>query len=334
MSLKCAVELGIPDAIHSYGKPMPLSQLITSLKIPQSKSSFVHRLMRILVHSNFFTTTKVTNSDHELEVGYVLTDSSMLLLKDNPLNLIRYLFIQLDPFVMKPWHQMSTWFKNNDDTTSLFETEYGITVWDYARQEPKFNEFFNDAMGSDARLVSKLLLDDKCKGVFEGLQSLVDVGGGTGTVAKAIAKSFPQLECTVLDLPHVVAGLEGTDNLRYIGGDMFQAIPPSNAILLKWILHNWNDEECLKILRNCKEALRMSKGEGSKVIVIDMVMGDEKRDHESVETQLFFDMMVMVYLTGKQRNKEEWAKLIFSAGFSNYKIIPILGLRSLIEIYP
>ncbi|XP_057726083.1 trans-resveratrol di-O-methyltransferase-like [Arachis stenosperma] len=332
MSLKCVVELGIPDAIHKYGKPMPLAQLICSLQIHPSKTSFVHRLMRILVHSNFFTTKNVTNNDLEVEVGYVLTDSSMLLLKDSPLSLIPHLFMILDPNFIKPWHQMSTWFKNDDPTS--FETEYGITFWDYARQAPKFNELFNDAMASDARLVSKFLLDDKCKGVFEGLESLVDVGGGTGTVAKAIAKAFPRLECIVLDLPHVVADLEGSENLKYVGGNMFEAIPPSNAILLKWILHNWNDEECSKILRNCKEALHMSNGEGRKIIVIDIVMGDEKSDHESIETQLFFDMMMMVFLTGKQRNREEWANLIFSAGFSDYKIIPILGIRSLIEIYP
>ncbi|QHO27783.1 hypothetical protein HN873_022106 [Arachis hypogaea] len=78
----------------------------------------------------------------------------------------------------------------------------------------------------------------------------------------------------------------------------------------------------------------MSKGEGRKVIVIDMVVEDENSDHESLETQLFFDIMMMVGLKGKERNKEEWANLIFSAGFGNYKIIPILGLRSLIEIYP
>ncbi|XP_020983249.1 probable O-methyltransferase 3 [Arachis duranensis] len=332
MSLKCAVELGIPDVIHNYGKPMPLSQLVASLQIHPSKTSFVHRLMRILVHSNFFTTKDVPSNDLEIEIGYVLTDSSMLLLKDNPLSLSPLVAAMLDPIMIKPWNQMSTWFKNDDPTP--FVTEYGTPFFDYASHVPKLNEIFNDAMASDARLVSKLLVDDKCKGVFEGLESLVDVGGGTGTVAKAIAKAFPQIECTVLDLPHVVADLERTGNLKYVGGDMFEAIPPSNAILLKWILHDWSDEECLKILRNCKEALRMSKGEGRKVIVIDMVVEDENSDHESLETQLFFDIMMMVGLKGKERNKEEWANLIFSAGFGNYKIIPILGLRSLIEIYP
>lgn len=69
--------------------------------------------------------------------------------------------------------------------------------------------------------------------MFEGVSSLVDVGGGTGKVAKAIADAFPNMKCTVFDLPHVVAGLQDTENLNYLGGDMFVAIPPAGAILLK-----------------------------------------------------------------------------------------------------
>ncbi|QHN92120.1 hypothetical protein HN51_050385 [Arachis hypogaea] len=333
MSLKCAVDLSIPETIHNYGQPMPLSKLIASLQIHPSKSSFIHRLMRILIQSGFFATENMANN--ELEIGYVLTDSSMLLLKDNPLSVTPFLLAMLDPIFTKPWHQLSTWFRNDDATP--FETENGIPFFEFFGREPRLNNLYNDAMASDARLVCNLLLDDKYKGVFEGLESLVDVGGGTGTLAKAIAKSFPQLECIVFDQPHVVAGFEfeGTENLKYVGGDMFEAIPPSNAILLKWILHDWNDEEGLKILRKCKEAIMKNGSKGGKVIIIDMVMKDEKKgDDESLQTQLFFDMLMMVLHNGKERNEKEWAKLIFSAGFSDYKIIPILGIRSLIEIYP
>jgi len=87
-------------------------------------------------------------------------------------------------------------------------------------------------MASDAQLVTSVVIE-KGKGVFMGLESLVDVGGGTGTMAKALAKSFPELECSVFDLPHAVSGLEGSENLKYVGGDMFEAIPPADAILLK-----------------------------------------------------------------------------------------------------
>ncbi|XP_020223725.1 probable O-methyltransferase 3 [Cajanus cajan] len=323
MSLKCAIELDILEIIHNYGQPMPLSKLIASLPIHPSKTTFVYRLMRILTHSGFFSILKL--DENELEVGYVLTDASILLLKDNPLSMAPFLHAMLDPTLTKPWHQLPTWFKNDDP--SPFHTEHGMKIWDYAGREPKLNHLFNDAMASDTELVAKVVTE-KCKGVFKGLESLVDVGGGTGTMAKAIAQTFPQLECTVFDLPHVVANLQGTENLKFVGGDMFESIPPADAILLKWIMHDWNDEQCVKILKNCKKAIK------SKVIVIDMVVDSEKGDDKSIETQLFIDMVVMVLYPGIERTEKEWAKLIFSAGFNDYKITRVLGLRSLIEIYP
>lgn len=105
---------------------------------------------------------------------------------------------------------------------------------------------------------------------------------------------------------------------------------------MQWTLHDWDDEACLKILKKCKEAITM-KGKGGKVVIIDIVIennNDENGDYTSLETQLLIDILAMVYLPGKQRNEKEWANLILSAGFSNYKINPVLGLRSLIEVYP
>ncbi|CAJ1978866.1 unnamed protein product [Sphenostylis stenocarpa] len=201
--------------------------------------------------------------------------------------------------------------------------------WDFAGREPKFNHLFNDTMAIDSQSVSSMVIE-KCKRVFEGLESLIDVGGGTGTMVKVIFKSFPQLKCIVFDLPHVVGDLQGTENIKYFGGDMFEAIPPADSIMLKWILHDWNDKECLKILSNCKEAIS-SKG---KVIIIEMVMENKKEDRELTETEIFFDMQMMILVNGKERNEKEWASLVFSAGFSNYKITATLGLLSVIEVYP
>ncbi|KAK4723569.1 hypothetical protein R3W88_026348 [Solanum pinnatisectum] len=209
---------------------------------------------------------------------------------------------------------------------------HGRTFWDCAGHEPRLNHFINDAMASDAKLVMSVVMKYS-KDVFEGLNSIVDVGGGTGTVAKTIAKIFPNLQCTVFDLLHVVEGLEGSDNLSYVGGDFFVSIPPADALLLKWILHDWSDEESVKILKKCKEAIP-SKEKGGKVIIIDMMVDNKIGDDESIETQGFFDMLMMILVTGRERSERGWAKIFFEAGFSDYKVTPILGLRSLIEVYP
>ena len=104
-------------------------------------------------------------------------------------------------------------------------------------------------------------------------------------------------------------------------------------------MHDWDDENCVKILKHCKEAIP-SKQKGGKVIIIDMVVGHQKLEeanangNKSTQTQLFFDMSMMALLSGKERSEKEWANLFSVAGFSDYKINPTLGLRSLIEVYP
>lgn len=99
------------------------------------------------------------------------------------------------------------------------------------------------------------------------------------------------------------------------------------------ILHAWNDAKCIDILKKCKQAI-MSKGKVGKIIIIDIVMENDMGDDESVQTQLSFDMLMMILLNGKERNEKEWVKLISSTGFSDYKITPVLGSTSVIEIYP
>ncbi|PHT33753.1 hypothetical protein CQW23_25553 [Capsicum baccatum] len=217
-----------------------------------------------------------------------------------------------------------------------FATAHGKPFFEYIGNEPKLNHLFNEAMTSDARLVISVIIEYR-KEVFEGLKSLVDVGGGTGTMAKAVANTFQQINCIVFDLPHVIEGCEQSKNLNYVGGDMFKSIPSADAILLKWILHDWSDEDCIKILKKCKEAISNKKN-GGRVIIIKMILMDsnnlQKEEHKSYEAQLFMDMLMMVHPSGKERRQQEWAKLFYDSDFSDYKIIPISGLRSIIEVYP
>ena len=98
--------------------------------------------------------------------------------------------------------------------------------------EPKLGKLFDETRASDSLLTTKVMVTE-CKYVFEGLTSLVDVGGDNGAVSRAIAKTFPNLKCIVYDLPHVVVEQKGEGNLDFVVGDMFDKIPSANAILLK-----------------------------------------------------------------------------------------------------
>lgn len=231
MALKCAVQLRIPDAISHHGQPMTLPQLVSSLQVDPQKSQHIHRLMRILAYAGFFLIHEPSKEGDDQEVAYSLTNSSLLLLEHNPLTLSPFLLSMLDPVLVDPWQFISTWLRSDRDRTP-FETAHGKQFWEHMGGKPKDGMVFNAAMASDARLVTSVLLG-KYKSVFEGVELLVDVGGGTGTVGQAIAEAFPQMQCVVFDLPQVVADLKGSHNLMFVEGDMFQQIPPAGAILLK-----------------------------------------------------------------------------------------------------
>ncbi|KAM3748251.1 hypothetical protein ACB098_05G093500 [Castanea mollissima] len=282
--------------------------------------------MRLLVHSGFFVTTRVhiNQQEEEEEEAYDLTPSSRILLKDNVTNLSPFLLAMLDPVLVSPWHFLESWFRG--DKVTPFESAQGIGFWDYADQNPDFNDSFNKAMASDSGMMNLVVKD--CKPVFEGLDTLVDVGGGTGTCARIISEAFPHLKCTVLELPHVVANLADNSNLNFVGGDMFQSIPSADAILLKLVLHALRDEDCVKVLKKCREAIS-NKGKGGKVIIIDIVIDEKKDEHEITSAKLFFDMLMMVVVTGRERHEKELEKLFLEAGFGHYKIKPLFGLRYL-----
>ncbi|KNA08044.1 hypothetical protein SOVF_166250 [Spinacia oleracea] len=330
MALKCALELSIPDAIKKHGKPMTLNELTNSLLIHPNKTPSLSRLMRILVSTNFFS-NKILPGGEEC---FALTLSSQLLLKDHPLSQAAFSLAMLDPRLTNPSYHLSSWFRN--DAESPFQIVNGRSFWEKAALEPKFNEFFNQAMESDSRFVTSFLVRNNVfKGLFEGVKSLVDVAGGNGTTAKAISEAFSWLKCTVFDLPHVVQGIQDrASNLNYVAGDMFDAIPHADAVLLKWILHDWSDKDCIKILQQCKEAIP-NKNDGGKVIIIDMVVGPQTNNSKHSDAQLLFDMEMMSLTGGgKERTKEEWENIFVNAGFGQYKIFPFMGLRSVIEVYP
>ncbi|XP_021723249.1 trans-resveratrol di-O-methyltransferase-like isoform X2 [Chenopodium quinoa] len=330
MALKCAIQLGIPDAIQKHGKPMTLTELATSLSLHPNKALSLGRLMRLLVHSNFFSKQILSSS----EEAFDLTVNSKLLLKDHPLTLAPFALMVLDPIFFELSHNFSRWFQNEDDNP--FHTAHRKSIWEYISCAPEFNKLFSDAMASDTQFVVSLLMSkDEFKGLLEGVKSLVDVGDGNGAMAKAIANLFPELMCVVFDLPHVVQGSTWYGkNPVYVGGDMFEAVPPAQVALLKFILHNWSDEHCIKILERCKEAIP-SKGEGGKIIIIDIVV--ENNNDNSIpnylNSQLLLDLQMM-NTGGKERTEEEWRKLFISAGLNDYKIFRNLGSRSVIEVYP
>ncbi|CAJ1976381.1 unnamed protein product [Sphenostylis stenocarpa] len=325
LCLKWAVQLGIPDIINNHGKPITLPHLVSALQIAPSKADFVHRLMRFLAHNGIFDIHQ-SQADHDLT--FSLTPASKLLVTGSGYCLSPMVLLNTDPLLMSKYHHLGEWIRGEDPT--LYETALGTSIWGLIDGEPKYLSLFSEGMASDSQMVDLALKN--CSSVFENLDSIVDVGGGTGTTARIISNAYPKLKCVVLDLPQVIPNFTGTNNLSFVGGDMFKSIPQADAILLKWVLHDWNDESCIKILQNCKDSIS-GKGNRGKVIIIETVINEKLDCEDMTQTKLGLDIS-MLAINGKERTEEEWKQLFIEAGFKDYKIFPIFGFRSLIEVYP
>ena len=97
------------------------------------------------------------------------------------------------------------------------------------------------------------------------------------------------------------------------------------------MLHNWSDEDCVRILKQSMLAISTREPKG-KVVIIDTVASSASK--QSLEAQLLMDLCMMMLTTGEERDEEKWYKLLLDARFSGYKISHIFGSRSLIEVYP
>lgn len=336
MALHSAVKLGIPDALHRCGGTASLHDLESTLALPCSKRPYLSRLMKMLAVEGIFTAVAVDvpaageGAATVPSVRYGLNPVSRLLVNGSTACLSPCMLMGTSPLFLEASLRLPQWFQRDGEGEPAFTMAHGESPYGAAGHDMEFNALVNEAMGSDSQYMAELVVRE-CGEVFTGITSLVDVGGGNGTMATAIAKAFPHVKCSVLDLPHVIQGVSTHDSVEFAAGDMMEYVPPADAVLLKCVLHNWSDEDCVKILTRCREAIAQGAKAG-KVIIIDTVIGSPSQ--QVLEAQVLMDMQMMMLFMSKEREELNWQKIFMEAGFSHYKIQPILGMRSIIELYP
>ncbi|KAG9447455.1 hypothetical protein H6P81_013583 [Aristolochia fimbriata] len=333
--LRSAVELRLADIIHSHGGgAISLSDLSSCLPPPPVDPDRLRRLMRHLVRMGLFTQVEPTLEDDGGEDRYGLSSlAAEYLVTASDKSIVPILLAVTDKDMMGAFYHIKDGL--HPGVPTAFEAGLGKTLWEHLAEKPEMNRVFNDVMAHETRFVTSSLVGE-CADVFAGVGSLVDVGGGTGTASRAIAQGFPGMKCTAFDLPHVIADDSSEDMIsttpdviiNRVVGDMFESIPSADAVLMRRILHDWDDESCLKILKKCKEAVT---AEGGKVIIVDIVL-DSVLYHPQNK---MMDLDMLLYTGGKERTEAEWKKLLMDeAGFKGYVIKHISARESVIVAFP
>jgi hypothetical protein len=212
-----------------------------------------------------------------------------------------------------------------------FDHVFGESVWEYYAKHPDDAAIFNESMTGITRMVEAAVVGAYD---FSPYNKVIDVGGGHGGLLSAILKANPHARGTLFDAPQVIQGAQFrlaeqgvAERCETRSGDFFQAVPEGGDLyVLKWIIHDWNDDQCRTILTNCRRAI----GHAGKLLLVEAVIppGDVPSFGK------FIDLVMLVMTGGRERTESEFRDLLASAGFQLSRIVPTRSPSALIEAEP
>ncbi|GFG51686.1 methyltransferase [Mycolicibacterium agri] len=224
----------------------------------------------------------------------------------------------------QPWGEFAAAVRTGE---SQARKMLGLPIFDYMQKNPHVSVEFTAAMTGLTALWKSDVVD---RLNTDGVTLAVDVGGASGALLRQLREANPALRGIVFDRPDVAAAiaddLEGIgDGIEVVGGDFFEALPAADLYLLKLVLHDWDDESCVKILRRCREAM----APGGRIAVIDFLIEDARNPGFAA----LMDLNMLAMATGKERTVEDFDALLANADLrrcglqttDSYAIIEAVG---------
>jgi hypothetical protein len=212
------------------------------------------------------------------------------------------------------------------------EAAFGKSFFEYLGEQPDLFAHFNWHMSRRMRRDAEAVL---AVYDFAPYAAVVDIGGGNGLLLSLLLQTYPQMRGTLFDLPSVQAQAQAylqqagvADRCEVKGGDFFvDALPAGGDVyILSLIVHDWDDEHALTILRRCRQAMSAS----SKLVLIEFVLPQDQPEARVAAEDLF----MLVVTGGRERTLEQFRALLREAGFQLTNVIPTPGRRSILEATP
>lgn len=212
-----------------------------------------------------------------------------------------------------------------------FNNVFGTSLFAYLQQNAAAGGAFNQGMTNLSSMLAYALL---IAYDFTGISSIVDVGGGEGQLLRKILELNPKMVGAVLDMPSTMErvhqqlnGNTREGSCSFIAGDFFDSVPEGgDAYLLSGVIHDWDDDRAITILKNCRHAM----AEDGRVLIVDMVVPENGAKCFSK----LLDLNMLVMTGGRERTQAEFRTLLDASGYRLTKIIPTMAPQSVIEAIP
>ena len=210
-----------------------------------------------------------------------------------------------------------------------FDQVFGQPIFEYLASDPAAAAMFDEAMTSSSATQARAVVEAYD---FSGIDRLVDVAGGHGTLLATIARAYPALTGVLFELPHVAAGAGPIfaeagvrDRVEIVGGDFLEGVPPgADAYIMKRIVHDWDDDRAIRLLGNCRAAM----APGGRVLVVDCVIDDTP---ESLYGKMLDIEMLALAPHGKERTADELRALFAAAGLRLERIVDTASPVKVVE---
>ncbi|KAJ9167141.1 hypothetical protein P3X46_021812 [Hevea brasiliensis] len=330
MVFRAAIELDLFAIIAKAGPGAYLSASEIACHLPTHNPeapSMLDRMLRLFASHSLLSHSLRPLQDGRVERLYGLTAACKFFLPNSeeqgtlaPLSALSHHRIAVD-----------VWLHMKDailEGGSMFKKVHGMSIFEYMNQDPAFNKIFNEAMAGVSTIIMNAILDIY-KG-FEGVTSLVDVGGGNGRVLNMIISKYPFIKAVNFDLPHVVQTAPPYPGIQHVGGNMLTSVPQGDAIMIKDTCHNWSDENVIKVLKNIYQALP-NKG---KLIIMNAILPEAPETSKASQYVSRLDNTMLMQPAGKERTTKEFEALTMAAGFSNFHVACVArGIWAVMESF-
>ncbi|PIN13652.1 Hydroxyindole-O-methyltransferase [Handroanthus impetiginosus] len=318
MVLKTVIELDLLELIKKAGPEAKASAAEIAAQLPTNNpgaAGMIDRILQLLTaHSVLVCELKLLPDGGGVERRYSLSPVGEFLTRnEDGVSVGPTCLMNQDRVFMEPWYHLKDAILEGGIP---FNRTYGMSAFEYFAKDPRFSRIFNQSMHEESIIIMKKIVEEY-KG-FEGLKTLVDVGGGIGASLKMIISKYPSIKGINFDLPYVIQNAPSYPGVEHISGDMFDSVPKADAIFMKWICHDWSDSDCEKLLKNCYEALP----ENGKVIIAETVLPEKPNTRLNSLQAAHSDVMMLAYTPGgKERSKGEFEVLAKKAGFKQLTIV-------------
>ncbi|XP_038903769.1 caffeic acid 3-O-methyltransferase-like [Benincasa hispida] len=314
MTLQAVFELGVFEILAKAGDGAELSPADIAAEITTKNPDaalMIDRMLWLLASHSVVGFSVGFDEDGKTQRLYSLTPVSKYYVRnEDGVSLGPTLSLIQDKVFLHSWSELK--HAVIEGGVPFNRAHGGVHAFEYPGLDPRFNQVFNTGMLNHTTMCIKKLV--KTYNGFANIEQLVDVGGGLGVTLQIITSTYPSIKGINFDLPHVIRDAPSYPGVEHVGGDMFQKVPNGDVVFMKWILHDWSDDHCIKLLKNCYVAIPND----GKVIVVDSVVPTIPETTNVTKSIAQGDVLMMTQNPGgKERTRDEFKAIAIKAGFKH-----------------